>query len=183
MSIYHKINIIGCGNLGSWLAFHIVLISELYDDIKELCLYDNDCLYESNFPYLTISLDTAIRHEYLNSPKVYVLSSILEDIKGNTNLSITPHKTLHSEDTKLEGYSIDCRDENKNQNMFNLKLAYDGEYGRIIVNPPKEEYGKKSRYVYNTYRYKTMKFASDVVELLVKNKLNECGDFCINYKD
>ena len=72
----HKkvITIIGCGTLGSAVAYSLALRS-LDSDINKLYLIDDDVLEIKNLPYLFM-VDHL--HQNIHKPKVMILKSILK---------------------------------------------------------------------------------------------------------
>lgn len=159
------IRIAGCGNIGSFLSYFITLRSLRDESISELHLYDSDLLHEPNLPYLFLNGEEALK--YIRNPKVLALGSQLCNIKP-PHLSIFTYMNDYP-DEKLNGFCIDCRDSNEHQELFNVKLCQDGNYGRIIWNPQKEIQLKHSRYELGRSNFNAILFVSDFCKMVFCN--------------
>ena len=159
------IRIAGCGNIGSFLSYFIILRSLRDESFSELHLYDSDLLHEPNLPYLFLNENEASK--YMRNPKVIALGFQLCNIKP-PHLSIIVHANNYPEE-KLSGFCIDCRDTNEHQETFNVKLCQDGNYGRIIWNPKKEIELKHSRYELGRSSFNAILFVSDFCKMIFCN--------------
>lgn len=161
----NSISIIGCGNLGSALAYMIILKAmEQNNDIENLYLIDNDILENKNIPYLY-----ADNKDYINKPKVYILKDMLSRINKNVKISATyeTFPNIASIDQLQETYIIDCRDTPDESYVCSMKLNLDGQYGVINLNPINKDGGKgASRYVINSSKYYAMFFAGICCQII-----------------
>jgi len=161
------ITIIGCGTLGSAMAYAITLRS-LHENLEQLILVDNDVIEEKNLPYLT-----TYSRNYLRFPKGVVLEEILRGV--NPALEIKSHHTTYpdlislSDENKDEIFDtcmIDCRDTPQECPEHTMKLNLDGGYGIINVRPRDNGTPKTSRYVFGNTKYYAMLFAGIATQVL-----------------
>jgi hypothetical protein len=164
------ISIIGCGNLGSALAYMIMLRSLNKDtEVKQLCLVDNDILEPKNLPYL-FNID----EDYLYKPKVNVLDNILSaskiDIRAY-NSTYPNLDNLEEDDINevYDTYMIDCRDTSSEVSACSMKLNIDGSYGVINLNPIDSKKTKTSRYTIENSKYYAMLFAGICCQIIFQD--------------
>lgn len=162
-----NISIIGCGNLGSSLAYMIALRS-LEEDVRRLILIDNDIIEEKNLPYLSASSS-----KFISLPKVEILrdilinSSSIEDIR--TYHDTYPNLNKMSEDDRidlLDSYAIDCRDTPSECSKLSIKLNIDGYYGIINRRPSNVCRTRSSRYTISNSKYYAILFAGIVTQYI-----------------
>lgn len=151
--------VVGCGGLGSFFSYQIILKSIEDKTIGEVILIDSDSLEEKNLPYI---LGKKFIKHYIGIPKAIVLADILSSI--NQNIQLTPLFGKYPEDTdhlQFENYlSIDCRDSPDESSKFNYKFGLDGHFGSIIINPKDIKQKKQSRYTINYSRFNGLLFSS-----------------------
>ena len=165
---HNNITIIGCGTLGSAVAYSLALRS-LDSDINKLYLVDDDVLEIKNLPYLFM-VDHL--HQNIHKPKVMILKSILNDI--NKDLEIVPRycefpTESYTESDKEEfdkSLWIDCRD-NTSTDGCNIKLNVDGFWGSLRIEPAHVEEIKESRYTIKNSRYFSMILANICVRFIM----------------
>lgn len=126
-----SISIIGCGTLGSILAYKIVLMSlEKNISINNLYLVDNDSLDIKNLPYLFIS--ETRNNAIFGKPKPEVLKSLLSPINKKLNIiSIHDSFPLNDDHNIYRTFMIDCKDDLHCDSRFNIKLNFDGAYASL----------------------------------------------------
>ena len=138
-----KIAIIGCGGLGSYLCYAIML-SSLEHLITDIVLVDHDCLEHKNLPYLFIFDEYS---QYIGKPKSFVLKSLITDI--NPKIKILDYYNKFPKfniDCLKDYFIIDCRDTDGSLNSSDLKLNIDGNYAVIQFNPKTKKSKKSGRY-------------------------------------
>jgi len=175
MTHFTKIMIVGCGNVGSYLANVISLRSRSENDIEELILVDNDLLHEPNFPYLVMNLAEAKSMSFLRNPKVICLKYLLSKIKSKDLNIIYCVCKYPEEKYLLERYLndcliIDCRDTDNDLSEFKIKLSQDGKFGNVIINPQNVEINKKNNYVLKSDKYICSLFVSDFCKMLFEDR-------------
>ena len=129
----NTIAIVGCGRLGSTLAYTLALKSRDPDfSFNKIELIDPDLLSDSDFPYSVLMPDDFEAH--VNYPKVfaleYVLSSFISD-----QTELVPKYEKFPKDICDTTYYIDCRDNSACTKLCKIKASCEGPYGRIILNP------------------------------------------------
>lgn len=162
-----NIAIVGCGNLGSSLAYMISLKS-FEKDIRQLILIDNDIIEEKNLPYLYISSSSLI-----SLPKVEILKDILiglskiKTIKAY-NETYPDLNRMREEDKSdlISSYMIDCRDTPSECSQFSMKLNIDGYYGIINRGPSNICKTRSSRYTMGNSKYYAILFAGIVTQYI-----------------
>lgn len=164
-------NIIGCGNLGSALAYSVLLYnSDNPGFIKELNLVDNDILEEKNLPFGVCGYnDYKIN---LGCKKSNILKRHLDKLFNfeHTNfIQSTPH-TFPDCYLISNCLTIDCRDTPENQELTHLKFTLDGQYGRIIKNPQSihTKFHKRYNYSINPSKFYANKFSYVCIEHILK---------------
>jgi hypothetical protein len=180
-------SIVGCGSLGSALAYCVALKS-LEEEIDYLFLLDKDCLYEKNLPYIVGNQTYSNLNTYIGKPKVEVLKEILNSI--NPKLSIcTLYDNYPIEDNFLKySYRIDCRDSGDIDPYFNMRIRIDGNFGLILMNPKQSETkDTMSRYVFGNSRLNSM-ILSSVCSTLIFHEywhqhLEDSRLFLVNLSD
>jgi len=163
------ISIIGCGGLGSALAYMIMIRSLEKDlDIKQLCLIDYDTLEYKNLPYLHSN-----KTEYVFMPKVIVLRDILSNMTNDIDIrsyfgNYPDLKNLDEVDINevYDTYMIDCRDTSSECSACSIKLNLDGPFGVVNLKPDDIEGAKSSRYTINSSRYYSMLFAGMCCQII-----------------
>jgi len=162
-----NISIIGCGNLGSSLAYMIALRS-LEKDIDKLILIDNDIIEEKNLPYLSI-----FSNKYISLPKVEILRDLLINLSSIKNIrayhDTYPELVKIREEDKfdlLDSYMIDCRDTPSECARHSLKLNIDGYYGIINRGPSNICKTRSSRYTIGNSKYYAILFAGIVSQFI-----------------
>lgn len=176
MTDFSRFIIVGCGNVGSVLAFHLALRPQT----EQLILVDKDVLNESNLPYLFMTNGKFNDEEFLYTPKAYSLFSQIR--KFRSDISITP-LVMNYPTIELNPYmtdprilKIDCRDSNVEQENFNLKLCNDLNYGRIIVNPNKSTMLNKVNYSQRPTQDIVHIFVTDFIKLFFYSKSININD-------
>lgn len=176
--------IIGCGNVGSYLAHNIVLCS-LEEKLKvdKLQLIDPDLLQEHNFPY---GIDSSMEKfkKYIGYPKVLLLHDQLYDFNKNIVIEIINKK--YPEEIKIEknDFVIDCRDNNAQCSSSNLKINCDGEYGKIIIFP-KDKTGENKNYLLFRSRFSAnflSCFSIEIIKGIIDGKYNNEKEEVIIYQ-
>ena len=128
------ITIVGCGNVGSLLAFWFAIGPQ---PIKVLNLIDIDNLSNNNLPYVF-----SINKNRVGLPKVFLLEDILNS-KIQKNITINSYhdnyKNVIVDDTFIKdgGILIDCMDTVFIDEMFFVKLLLDINSGLLLFNPVK----------------------------------------------
>ena len=176
--IAQKMTIAGCGTLGSSLAYLLSLKSLDGHNIEQINLIDNDCLDQKNIPYLNI---TSTKTTYIGKPKVYILKDFLKKINSKINF-VPYYSTYGGVKSKVfdeDVFVIDCRDTGEVLKGIHLKLNLDGPYGIIKFNPTEKTSRKNSRYTYGNSRYNGFLFASQVIQLICTDDM-ENRSFAIN---
>jgi len=161
------ISIIGCGNLGSSLAYMIALRS-LEEYIKQLILIDNDIIEEKNLPYLSV-----FSNKFISLPKVEILREILINLSSIENIraynDTYPDLNKIEEDDKIDlfsSYLIDCRDTASECSKHSIKLNIDGYYGIINREPSNVCRVRSSRYTMGNSKYYALLFAGIVSQFI-----------------
>lgn len=158
IDIPNNISIVGCGTLGSSLAYMLALRHK-DNNIDKLTLIDNDILEDKNLPYITMT-----SKEYLYLPKVMVLRDILTNI-SDINIEIY-YETYPQIDISDDSYMIDCRDTSSECSNFSLKLNIDGYYGFINRGPKDIPVVRSSRYTINNSNYYSILFAGIITRYI-----------------
>lgn len=125
------ISIVGCGHIGSWLAFILSMHNIDNPFIDKIKLYDNDIIELKNLPYLYCN-----NLNIINNPKVCVLKDIIDNM--NTSIMVEYNNTVFNPDEyKKENNEIliDCRDSSNAHEIFNIRLR--GDINRFVrmMNP------------------------------------------------
>lgn len=166
-----KIMIVGCGNVGSKLAYMLALITnDNLLNLEELVLLDNDTLERSNLPYISIGVSNS--EDYLGKPKVEVLYDIIHPICPNLKIEPIYSKNfiscINDEDSYSDSYFIiDCRDTKNKHKNFHMKLNIDGAFGLISTLDNELAESHNSRYVYGKCDLYSMTFASICASILM----------------
>jgi len=161
-----NISIIGCGNLGSSLAYMISLRS-LELEIEKLVLIDNDIIEEKNLPYLSIH-----SAKFVSIPKVEILKDLLinlSSIKIRAYHDTYPYLEKIKDDDKedlFNSFVIDCRDTPSESSKCSLKLNIDGCYGIINRGPSNVSKTRSSRYTRRNSKYYAILFAGIVSQFI-----------------
>jgi len=162
-----NISIIGCGNLGSSLAYMISLRS-LELEIEKLILIDNDIIEKKNLPYLSIHST-----KFISIPKVEILKDLLINLSSIKNIrayhDTYPHLEKMKEDDKedlFNSFVIDCRDTPSENSKCSLKLNIDGCYGIINRGPSNVSKTRFSRYTMGNSKYYAILFAGIVSQFI-----------------
>lgn len=165
-----NITIVGCGTLGSSLAYALSLKS-IEGNVDSITLVDNDVIEEKNLPYLYVN-NKVDYDKFIGSPKVICLQYIIKQI---THIPIYRYYDKY-EDVKFNNDQIliDSRDTGSQDSIFKYKLNIDGSFGRIIVNP---EYSssipkKRNKYIIGDSRYYSHIFSFLVCEKVLFNYPN-----------
>ncbi|MCK5021133.1 MAG: ThiF family adenylyltransferase [Candidatus Peribacteraceae bacterium] len=166
MSLPSNIAIIGCGTLGSSLAYQLTLLSR-EQDIERLFLIDRDCLEPKNLPYLCAASDTV---RYRGRPKAFVLGDMLARL--NTNLEVFDFYEFYPECKSFNRlqysdiFMIDCRDTADQSKDFNVKLNLDGNYGIINFGLVEKRTKKESRYTLGESKYNALLFSTVCIRMI-----------------
>jgi hypothetical protein len=166
--------IVGCGNIGSILAFNLLFMK----NIKHLIIIDHDILNRSNLPYLFLTNDDDNINNFLNCPKVFALLHQLNKFNNDITISFDDESfdgdfNKHLLFDEKDYLKIDCRDTLYNQELFDIKLNLDFDFGRIIINPNDiKDRNDKFNYIKKPDLGTTMLFISDVIKLLKYNMMN-----------
>lgn len=124
------ISIVGCGSLGSWIAYGLIRKNIKLNFYSCINIIDYDIIQENNLPFLNIN-----SRNILDKPKVYVLKEIVEkEFKNNFQINYFNSKY---EDISLHNDSIfiDCRDTNMEDKKFKLKFNIDGSICKMVKAP------------------------------------------------
>lgn len=164
---YDNFTIIGCGTLGSAIAYSLVLRS-LDSKINRISLIDDDVLKVKNLPYLFL-VDHL--HQWIHKPKVFILKDILHDLNSNLEIESCPIRYPVS-DKKFnksfdDSYIIDCRDTKGVDWKCNMKSNVDGHWGSLILDPHVNLIGNESRYTIKNSRYYSMIMANLCVRIMM----------------
>jgi len=161
--MYNCVTIVGCGNLGSYLANTITLKSLESDLTKKLNIIDNDIIERKNFPYIFQSLNnTKTIQKYIGNPKANLLRFLLK--KLNPKLRIEIHYSdfkniLRKKYKKENELYIDCRDTSEENSLFDLKLHSEGIFGRIVINPTDLKSFDSSNYIMGISKFHSSYFS------------------------
>ena len=181
------ITLVGCGTLGSNLAYLLVLRTLFDDNIEKINLIDNDILEEHNLPYLW-STDKC----FLGFPKSLVLKDLFSSLNlknkieyiNGTFPDINPELFIK----QSNNICIDCRDTPEMDNRFFMKLACDGPYARLIVNPKSSSKNIKlqtaSRYTQISSPFHCALLSAKAVEYIFTKEgegITECISKIINF--
>jgi len=171
-----QIAIVGCGSLGSFLSYHIVLKS-LEQKINKLVLVDRDSLIHKNFPFI-IGKDQLI--ECIGVPKVMALKHIFEDINPDLNIEIKHGSYPKIWNNDPDFYNIDCRDTVDEHSSFNLKLNIDGDFGLINFKPEDYISSKTSRYILGDSKYNSMLFSGLCTQVIFNEDYkDDISTYCV----
>jgi molybdopterin/thiamine biosynthesis adenylyltransferase len=122
--------IIGCGSLGSFIAYNLCLYNNKVNRIKTLTLIDKDDIDAKSFPYVTLN-----DKKKIGKPKVNVLSKLLLDVNSDITIK-KEYKDIN--DITLSDRNnliIDCRDNvHLLRDYYNLKLNIDCNFGSIFIH-------------------------------------------------
>ena len=164
----NSITIIGCGTLGSSLAYKLVSKSLDTDcKLKQLNLIDYDVIDIKNFPYLTMGID----NEWVNHYKVDVLKHILTQINRSIEISTSIVKYSITDSSKDDlNYIIDCRDNNEECPCCNLKINCDGKFGMVNLKPQTKVSDGSSNYRFGNSRYYADIFAGIVCNMIYSDE-------------
>jgi molybdopterin/thiamine biosynthesis adenylyltransferase len=122
--------IIGCGSLGSFIAYNLCLYNNKVNRIKTLTLIDKDDIDAKSFPYVTLN-----DKKKIGKPKVNVLSKLLLDV--NSDITIKKEYKDINDITLSDRNNLifDCRDNSHLlQDYYNIKLNIDGNFGSIFLH-------------------------------------------------
>jgi len=162
-----NISIIGCGNLGSYLAY-ILSLRSLETDINRLILIDNDIIEEKNLPYLSVN-----SKKFISLPKVEILKDVLTNISSINDIRACHDTYPDLNDTReidkidlLDSYIIDCRDTPSECSKHSIKLNIDGYYGIINRRPSDVCKTRSSRYTIVSSKYYAILFAGIVSQFI-----------------
>jgi len=177
---YEKITIIGCGTVGSYLAYQIALRNIELKKVKELTLIDYDSLIDKDLPYIIGNMDKF----FVGSPKTMALQHILNGV--NPNLVTIGINKKYSDGLLLDldnNFIIDCRDTQDCNKYFKLKLNLDGPYGMINIKPDNKINKKESRYTFSNNKYYANLFTIMVTQLLFNNKKQDKNIYIVDMRD
>ena len=165
--------IIGCGTLGSAVAYYITLKS-LENPSIILNLIDNDVIEEKNLPHiLPVDFDN---YDYIGQSKSVILSETLRIV--NPQLRIDPYYEDYLESKWNETIMIDCRDSIEENSEFKYKLNFDGDYGIINFTPGEKSITKQtnSRYSLGNSKFNAMLLAGIFSRIILNDiDLKEYG--------
>jgi len=107
-----RIHIVGCGLLGSGLAFKLCK----YDLCSHMYIYDSDIVETCHFPYMKA---------FIGTNKVDALSSVIDSLDCDVRLfsrcvRVTSRRKFRS------GLVVDCRDNKSIPIECNIRLSLDG---------------------------------------------------------
>lgn len=163
-----KIGIIGCGNLGSNLAYSMIMRSNI-ENVESIWLVDNDILEGKNLPYLYMNNMIDDYEKFLTSPKVLCLQYLLKKLSPSSDIVrfYDDYKDVKfPEDMTL----IDARDTSDENDLFTYKLNIDGKFGRVIVNPRKSSTEqKRNNYALGSYNYYSLLLSFMACEKIIFN--------------
>ncbi len=167
---FENIAIVGCGRLGSMVAYTLSLKTHDPDfNFKTIELIDPDLLIQSNYPYGILTKETF--KLFLNYPKVYALESALIDvIEPTIELIAINHAFPHNINETT--YYVDCRDSSKCSRLCKLKASCEGPYGRIILNPEDCE-GVSINYTLFPSQFYTLQMATIICDFIFNNKIED----------
>ena len=178
------VNLLGCGTLGSYTLFNLMLKNLEHNNIEKINLIDYDTLEEKNLPYSILKrteADLYIGHyksdilrntmiDYFEVPQSFIMSTV-----GRfPNCPLLPN-----------GIIIDCRDSSKDIELANIKLTYDGRYGIINILPKSSKNPKESnKYQIGPSRYYAQKFSLLAMDYIFDpNKLSIHNLILIDLQD
>lgn len=165
MNTINSFTIIGCGTLGSAIAYSLVLRS-LDSDINKIYLIDDDVLELKNLPYL-FYVDHL--HQKIHKPKVLVLKDILYGINPKLAIETIFKRYPINNDQINNSYTIDCRDTKESDNKCNMKAHVDGHWGSLILNTENNVANDVSRYTIKNSRYYSMIMANICVRVIMND--------------
>lgn len=181
MCAINKITLVGCGTIGSALAYNLCLLSlDAGCCVSKIYLIDHDTLDEKNLPYLDLGENTNL----LGVNKTDVLKHLLSKINPHIELISIPKRFEDMSYYKEKTFMVDCRDSINQDSIFDLKLNIDGHFGNINTNPQTNEEEGDSR-----YRFSNSKFCANVLATIVcryifdvdfRNKHSEGKSYAVN---
>jgi len=175
-----KLAIVGCGSLGSCMAY-MIMLNSLDNKITDLTLIDNDILESKNIPYLSV----CDKYSHLMmKPKVWVLESIIEDINTKVHIK-TIHDNMENITISPDVYMIDCRDTPSECSRTSLKINIDGQFGLINRNPHDRLENNHARYSIKNSKYYSHLMASYCVQVVAGDILlsaHEADKFLVDLK-
>lgn len=171
VSLACSISIVGCGTLGSSLAYQLCQLSLEKDiNIKSLFLVEYDTLESKNLPFLSIGRGSS----HIGLPKGEALSLIINDINPKLQIhSICEKYPLPEGHICYHSRMIDCRDTVGEDPRFFMKINNDGQFGLINLNPKDKFKTKKTRYQFNNSRYYANIMSMIVCQILIDNEYRE----------
>jgi hypothetical protein len=170
-----RIFIIGCGNLGSYLAYLLALRnldSKLFD---ELVLIDRDIVEEKNFPYVYQGLTTRV-NKFLGYPKVSLLRCLLKQLDKDLKISIFYNdyvNIINAMNISESDLLIDSRDTNDESSLFKIKIQSEKNFGRVIVNPYNIKNNNFSHYIMGTSKF----YANYFAHLIIRNYVTKIDSY------
>jgi len=175
--------IIGCGMLGSAIAYSLILRS-LDNNIKRIFLIDDDILEIKNLPYLFL---TDRLHQHIYKPKVFVLKDILYYLNPNIEIISYPFKYpfkehIYNIESLYNSYIIDCRDSKSVDSNCDIKVNIDGHWGFVMINPTNVIIDTESRYTIKNSRYYSMIMANICIRIMKGYLLLEKDKYIINLR-
>ena len=167
--MYDHIVIVGCGNLGSYLAYTLSLRNLEDKTFEKLILIDKDIIEEKNLPYIYQSLNNRI-NKYIGYPKVNLLKYLLHQLDKKLKIIIHYNDFKNIEELKelamnKKNLFIDARDTANESSLFKLKIQTEGAFGRIIINPHDSKDSKDVIYIMEISRF----LASYFSHLIISN--------------
>lgn len=167
-----SVTIVGCGTIGSSLAFWMCLKNLERKTLKELILIDSDSISIKNLPYLFRNDKT-----FIGMPKVSVLNLLLHEIDESLQIysSFSTYPPLSGSQLKEQIVNttiIDCRDTTEINTDTNIKLNFDGNFGRLSFNPDEYHMVKESRYHFGNSKYSALQVTGVCIDLIYSGEFN-----------
>lgn len=172
------VTIVGCGTVGSTLAYCLSVKTQTLEQKGSIKLIDCDLLLESNLPYL--HLDGPASKPYLKQPKCCVLQKLIQPL---TNWTIMSEMMLFTNDYQKEENEVivDCRDTNSVTDLAYIKATLDGPFGIMVFNPPKDDTVVQipKDYLLKNNKFYGLKFANLICDYLLddEKKTSTCVVF------
>ncbi|MFW6001912.1 MAG: hypothetical protein ACOCQD_01075 [archaeon] len=179
-----KFTIIGCGFIGSELAYHIARQSHYTEASIELNLMDFDEIEPKNLPFASVLTD----HSYLWMNKAMVLKHLCTEVGKKENFTVSYSTDKFDRDIfNMNRYPgsifIDCRDTSGSSNKTHYKLNFDGSVGKLIVSPKNSDCDGKGNYIFERSFPRMIIFLTQVFWFIVNNTDFSHKQFLLNVED
>jgi hypothetical protein len=165
--------ILGCGSLGSSVAYNISLKSLDDPEIKKIILIDDDVLTEKNNPYI-IGIDFSESYlEYKSKYLENIILGINDKLVVKSFVKSYPDEITPQQINKYSDYiKIDCRDTVDESSIFDVKLNIDGNFLSVIFKPENKKGTNNSRYSLGYSKYNSSIASMIILTYIFKNDIN-----------